>query len=286
MGYSDAEVEPLAQRMVALLPGLDIRLARVWIKSESGANNNPLGVTASKGSSAPVGQYIGPSTYLIRYPSREAGIDGAVALIKRSSNYAGIRASLGQPVNVQAAAVIASPWHARNSPYYTKVFTQAGLLVTRGIAPLVGGDGATLASAPAPNVWTYLGKRPSDVFTQADYDKLIAGYKDVGMSDPERIIGATLRPYLGRPLNTIPPTFRIDSQHPAFSLVPNSALRWLQEETPLGTLGDIAGNGAALLAALLDSENWAYIGAIVIGVPAALFGFYLLAGVQTGGQNA
>jgi len=120
MAYSNAEVEPLAQRLVANLPGLDIRLARAWIKSESGVGNNPLGVT-----------HMGPNgkSVLSTYSSRIEGIDAASALLKRSNNYAGIRKAIaGGNLRQQALAIIASPWNRRGSPYYTKVFTRAGFL--------------------------------------------------------------------------------------------------------------------------------------------------------------
>lgn len=121
MTYSTAQIEPLAQRMVQALPGLDIRLARVWIQSESGANNNPLGVTSVQGG----------VSKLNSYPSPFAGIDAAIALIKNSSYYSGIRKAIaGGSISDQAKAIIASPWNARNSPYYTRVFTNAGFLGT------------------------------------------------------------------------------------------------------------------------------------------------------------
>jgi hypothetical protein len=52
---------------------------------------------------------------------------------------------------------------------------------------------------------------------------------------------------------------------------------------PLKDAAKVAGDIGAFL---FDVENWKYLGAIIVGVPLALIGFYLLAGVPTGGRNA
>ena len=132
MTYTAAQTEPLAQRLVSNLPGLDINLARAWITGESGANNNPLGVTASIGSGQPVGQMISATTYLVKFPTAQAGIDAAAALLKSPSMtwaYGGVTKAIatGTPTD-QAKALIASPWNTPGSPYYTRIFKAAGLL--------------------------------------------------------------------------------------------------------------------------------------------------------------
>jgi hypothetical protein len=141
MTYTAAQTAPLAARLVQDLPGLNLNVATVWINAESGGNNNPLGMTATRGSSAPVGQWIGANTYLVKYATPTAGIDAAAAHIKTSSYYTGIVASLSGNARQQALAIIASPWNAVGSPYYTRIFTAAGLL---------GGTGG--ATRPAPTV--------------------------------------------------------------------------------------------------------------------------------------
>jgi hypothetical protein len=132
MGYTASQTEPLAQRLVANLPGLNINLARSWIGAESGGNNNPLGVTATLGSGQPIGQMISAKTYLVKYPTPTAGIDAASALLKSPSMswaYGGVvKAINGGTTAQQASALIASPWNVTNSPYYRRVFTAAGLL--------------------------------------------------------------------------------------------------------------------------------------------------------------
>ena len=182
MAYTAAEVEPLAQRLVQLLPGLDIRLARVWIKSESGVGNNPLGVTHT----GPQGKSV-----LSTYGSRLEGIEAAAALVKRSSNYAGIRASLaGGNLRQQALAIIASPWNRRGSPYYTRVFTAAGFLggtpppVTGGPSyqppPSGGGTPATGQNAIQMSLTRWLattGTSSSSKITGPQVDAFLAVFK-------------------------------------------------------------------------------------------------------------
>jgi len=139
MSYTDAEVEPLAQQLVHELPGFDIRLARVWIKSESGTGNNPLGVTHVENG----------VSKLSTYSSRAEGISAAVRLLKSSSNYSGVRTAIaGGNLRQQALALIASPWNHPGSPYYTKVFTAAGLLGgTATPPPTTGSSGGSTTLA-------------------------------------------------------------------------------------------------------------------------------------------
>ena len=149
MSYTASQTEPLAQRLVANLPGLNINLARAWIGAESGANNNPLGVTASAGSGQPVGQWISPTTYLVKYQAPQAGIDAAAALLKSPSMswaYGKVLTAIkGGNYTQQAHALIASPWNKPGSPYYTRVFTAAGLIAPNQTPPQT----STVAPKPA-----------------------------------------------------------------------------------------------------------------------------------------
>ena len=160
MAYTAAEIEPLAQRMVQQLPGLNIDLARVWIRSESGVGNNPLGVTSMQGG----------VSKLNTYPTRIAGIDAAINLLKSSSNYAGVRTAIATgDLQKQAEALIASPWNRRGSPYYTKVFGAAGFLSGSSTTPS-GGASTPITTLPnPPNTST-----STSGDTLADYLKLPA----------------------------------------------------------------------------------------------------------------
>jgi hypothetical protein len=203
VSYTDAEVEPLARQLVAALPGLDLRLARVWIKSESGVGNNPLGVTHT----------VNGKTTLMTYPTKEAGITAAATLVKTSRNYAGIRASLnGGNVRQQALAIIASPWNARGSPYYTSVFGAAGLL---GGGPSYSNPGSGGAEKPigawytngVPAVSFPAGYILKSTDPQAIVDKLDAAgwFKDqsggVGGSAAKLVLRGQLESWVGKPWN-------------------------------------------------------------------------------------
>lgn len=54
----------------------------------------------------------------------------------------------------------------------------------------------------------------------------------------------------------------------------------------ISALGQAFAGVSNVLGFLLDPENWKYIMAIFVGIPLALFGFYLLAGVSTGPREA
>lgn len=144
MTYSAAQTEPLAQRLVADLPGLNINVARAWIRAESGTGNNPLGVTVN-------GQ-------LATYATPEQGIDAAAARIQLLPIYGGIRAAVqSDNPKTQALAITASPWNKPNSGYYFNQFNKAGLFGTLDAHQqhlLSSGDIAGLISAlggvPAP----------------------------------------------------------------------------------------------------------------------------------------
>lgn len=279
--YSTARVDYLARYLQTQLPGLNYTLAVKWINAERGVNGNVLGVTYDSSSAS------GYQGKLRTYSSQEEGLRAAAALIKSSGNYAGVRASLGKSYEDQARALVASPWNVRNSPYYARLFGVGTLSSQPNSTSVPSVPTATEVAARAPNLWTYLGKKPSDVLTDADIAKLVAGYHQVGYgSIVESTIVPILNGYKGRRLDAIPAGVKIDSQHPEFSFVPWSAQEWLLENTPVGPLVDTAETVAAVGAFLFDVENWQYIGALVIGVPLAIFGFYLLAGAPTAGQNA
>lgn len=160
--YTNAQIEPLAQRMVQQLPGLDINLARVWIRAESGVGNNPLGVTSVQGRISKLNTYSTPI----------AGIDAAINLLKSSSYYAGIRTAISSgSVTDQAKAIIASPWHSRGSPYYTDVFTKAGFLSST--SPIPGG-GASTPITQLPSITTPGSSVTQDTLTADQWNAVIA----------------------------------------------------------------------------------------------------------------
>lgn len=165
MTYTAAETEPLAQRLVKDLPGLNINLARAWIKAESGANGNVLGTTHTGANGKAV---------LDKYPTQIAGIDAAAQRIKTLSYYKPFYKTItsGGNVRQQALALIASPWNHPGSPYYTKVFAAAGLL--GGPIKSTGGGGVGLpnpiktVTAPIAGATTNTGTSGPNIFGLAD----------------------------------------------------------------------------------------------------------------------
>ena len=81
--------------LVAQGTGLDQTVVNAWAAQENGPPDNVLN--------------IGPGRH---YGSVQAGADAAIALIRQSSAYAGIRNSTSQPPIIQIAAISASPWDA------------------------------------------------------------------------------------------------------------------------------------------------------------------------------
>jgi hypothetical protein len=236
VGYSDAEVEPLAQRLVSQLPGLDIRLARVWIKSESGVNGNPLGVTHVENG----------VSKLNTYATREEGIDAAAALVKRSNNYAGIRSAIaGGNLRQQALALIASPWNARNSPYYTRVFTAAGLL--GATPPAATGEYATKFNTLLKNLG--ISTDPSHVITSGEAQKIVASFGTV--------FGGGARPtsgnFTGRTVGDVAGTLQTSGQAiadapGAIASVPGQVVAGITD--PITGLADTGVQVATYMAAL------------------------------------
>lgn len=114
-----------------------------------------------------------------------------------------------------------------------------------------------------PTLAEWLGKSPSEPFAQTDLDKLVAGFHSVGLgSVVESAIVPILRPFLGKPIASLPTTIKIDPQHPALSIVPHTAQSAVTDAVG-GVLGGIfaplaglAAYAAALL--LLVTGLWLY----------------------------
>lgn len=77
--------------------GLAVSVAVAWVTIENGVNNNILGVEVNG--------------VLARYPTWEAGLDAAIARLKTSSYYAGIRKAIASGnACAQRDAIVESPW--------------------------------------------------------------------------------------------------------------------------------------------------------------------------------
>ncbi len=125
------------------LAGLPVGVATVWVASESGIDNNPVGLTSGG--------------VLIVFDSWQHGIDAAVAWIENpASPYGALRAALkaGDPYTVMRA-VQDSPWGPKG--YYHSAWPNVAraLGITLPTAPAVpaGGHPVTLqvvSSTPLP----------------------------------------------------------------------------------------------------------------------------------------
>lgn len=129
--------------------GLDKSVLAAWIGRENGAYNNALGLTYQRGSSVPVGQYIGKDTYLGSFTSQSQAATETARWLNTFPQYAGIRnaAKSGTPAQ-QALAIANSPWRTGGSgtdQYYLQGFIDAGIL---GANASPGGG----ASTPVTNV--------------------------------------------------------------------------------------------------------------------------------------
>ena len=115
--------------------GLDVSVIDAWARAENGVNNNILGITNNG--------------VLASYPNQTVAADATAARLKSLPMYSGILASTGGSASQQALAIARSPWHLGPSglakaggqdPYYTRIFTAAGLLNGTG--------GLTASSVP------------------------------------------------------------------------------------------------------------------------------------------
>ena len=130
--YSTSRVDYLAKYLQSLLPGLDYGVATKWINAERGVSGNVLGVTYNSGG----------SQHLFTYPSQEAGLRGAVALLHSNSAYSGFLNSLSSKnATTEARALAASPW---NHSYYTNVFKS----YIGGTASTGSGTGSAAPTTP------------------------------------------------------------------------------------------------------------------------------------------
>ena len=156
MGYSSSQIDSAAKMLQAALPGLNYDVAKAWVTSEQGVNNNVLGVTNPANHS------------LYSYSSMQSGINAAANLVKSSSNYAGIRAVLGTTSQQEAAAIVNSPW---NAPSHYKSTTYAG-----GLRAIAGSGGGAPGGTGTPGGTPISGiSLPNPLDPASAVNKFVAG---------------------------------------------------------------------------------------------------------------
>jgi hypothetical protein len=118
---------------VAAGTGLLPSVVQAWTNTENGWGiNNPLGVNAKP------------------YASLNASAIDTINLIKTGSAYSGIRSSVGSSAQVQAQAIVASPWEGHNYANYSSPPPIVNLANSGSRGPSYRGLGSqTVAQAQA-----------------------------------------------------------------------------------------------------------------------------------------
>lgn len=171
MSYAAALALAIGSYFSTRLPGLPADIATVWVESESGINNNPVGLT-SGGS-------------LIVYDSWEHGIDAAAAwVLNPTSPYGALRAALrGGDRYTIMRAIQDSPWGPAG--YYHSAWPGVAkalgiALPTAPAAPIPTGEGTKVTTSTGNAIGDaivtnaeYLANRPAN---PAPYVAKIADY--------------------------------------------------------------------------------------------------------------
>ncbi len=180
--------------------GLDKSVLAAWVGRENGAYNNALGLTFQRGSSVPVGQYIGSNTYLGKFTSQTQAATETARWINTFPQYAGIRnaAKSGTPAQ-QALAIVNSPWRTGSTtgdPYYRQGFIDAGILGASGTpsggasTPLTTVSGTSTALSDFQNSLKKLGINSDPTHKFTIDEAYIVMDKLFGLKGAEASLGA------------------------------------------------------------------------------------------------
>ena len=295
-------ITPQAQALVDAFAArgmhLDPRVAQLWWGVEKGAYHNPVGVTSPSGALMygatnviPYRNTDGTITYLLAFPSDQAGAAAAADLVASSSYYADLRSALsaGTSWDTQLRALIKSPW---NHGYYVGALSRYLPTGSGGGAPpnipaLPSSLGQSAGSLG--DLWAALSggaDSSSGTFDQPSYQGLVEALTHpvpFGQSPPAgaQAYLAYLEPLVdkGVPLSAIP--------------VPKSIADYLASAGPSGWVGIGKTNPktgasewpgvslltspqlASILSFLVDPVNWERIGLVALGVLAGTAGFIL-----------
>ena len=124
MTFSTDQKNAAARALRSALPGLDLGVARAWVTCEQGDNFNFLGLTNAQG--------------LLKFASFDAAAVAYAKILTWAYVYRGIAESLGKDKNLQARAIVRSPWHLGAAglaahggvdPYYQRIFRSLGFAV-------------------------------------------------------------------------------------------------------------------------------------------------------------
>lgn len=247
--YTPERVDYLASVLQSLLPGLTHDAATKWIEAERGVNGNVLGLTHN-------GQ-------LYTYSSQEAGLAAAASWVKNGPGHESILTSLRtNDTQTQLVGIATSTW---NPSYYQRLWN---IKTASAIH-----DTPVTDTTSFWNGWvTYPTNTP---LTQKMVDDIMATLRQHNAFGPESVASEaaalqtynTLKSHIGEPWN------------PDLATKLSSELKLAADAAagPFNTVNRVLGD---------VRDNFAFSLALIVGIPLALIGFYLLAGVQTGGQNA
>lgn len=268
-----------------------VRAVAVWLRFESGhtiIGNNPWNITG-KGScgsrTARNGQHFAV------YCSIGDGTTATASLLKSNKAYAGIVQAIraGNALGF-FTALVKSPWDAGH-------YNGGAALVTAWRSSLSGREVPLTFVNPGTGSSSSGSTSGSDAtlasFTFTDWQSVL---QSLGIStDPTHVIsheeaGKIADEYIRR--GVLPSSTRdqiiaaFDGKTVAQAFQGNATDPVTAVANAIGGIGQSFAGIANVFGFLLDPENWKYIIAIFVGIPLALFGFYLLAGVNTGPREA
>jgi hypothetical protein len=263
-----------------------------WINAEKGVSGNVLGLKDASG-------------HFYTYSSQEAGLRAAAGWVKTGPAWTGYPAIVSSLASgdtmTQLRAIAASKWNGSRYPAWGFGFTSKTTSVANLAQPITGGNGglATLASAPVGTMYgVTLDGTP---FTYADVKTMMTNlqsYRDAQYPNGLFTSGGPLEMLFG---TGVAAQLLVTQTLEKRLNQPKDAALATALQTDLGLAATKAGTGGGIIppeitaafvglgkgtAFFLDGQNWTYLIALVVGVPLALIGFYLLAGVPTQGQNA
>lgn len=256
--YTPARVDYLANYLQKLLPGLTHSAATKWINAEKGVSGNVLGVTYKDANG---------KQHLYEYGSQEAGLRAAVNLLHRKSEYDAFLTSLKtNNTTAEIKALAASPWNHR---YYSRVFLGITIKPTSTSTSTAGAN-AILAAFSTDQATALLQKLGISIDPNHEFS----------LSEAQMLADEYAKQYNFNRSNAL-------WQMTVDQLTNMKVSDFVSGNTspdPLAAIGNALGQVGNLFSFV--GSNIPEILALLVGVPVALLGFYLLSDIPTtGGAN-
>lgn len=251
-----------------------VKAVAVWLRFESGGNvtgNNPWNITGHGdcGTHTFKGNHLTFATYC----SIGSGTSATADLLKRKSAYGGIVKAIRAGDSLGFfAALVKSPW---DGGHYAG---SIGNMIAAWKSTF--SQSTTLSFSPGNGQNVTQGTLAAFV-TPGDFAQELAKVLGVGLND--KLTAAQVKVAAEWLAANHPESYDVASA--TQQLTGKSLAEWASATTG-PNVPDFLGNAAKFVGFFLDTQNLLYIMAIVVGIPLALFGFYLLAGVSTGPKEA